>query len=66
MTSQLTIQKRAWAIRVIGATVLCASAVCGMAKEPNLSNYSSRRKEVVLVNTNSSEQVVITELNGAI
>ena len=66
MTSQLTIQKRAWAIRAIGAILFCASAVCGMAKEPNLSNYSSRRKEVVMVNTKSSEQIVISELNGAI
>jgi hypothetical protein len=66
MTSQLTIQKRAWAIRIIGAIVLCASAVCSTAKEPNLSNYSSRRKEVAMVNTDSNEQVVISEVNAAI
>ena len=66
MTSKRTIQKRAWAIRILGATALCASAVCGMAKESKLSNYSSRRKEVVMVNTKSSEQIVIAELNGAI
>jgi hypothetical protein len=66
MTSQQTIKKRVWAIRILGAIALCASAVCGMAKEPNLSNYSSRRKEVVTVNTKSSEQIVIAEFKGAI
>ena len=66
MTSQLTTQKRAWAIRIIGAIVLCASAVCGTAKEPNLSNYSSRRKEVVMVNLDSNEQIVTSELNASI
>ncbi|MBT6176822.1 MAG: hypothetical protein HOI23_06205 [Deltaproteobacteria bacterium] len=66
MKNQRTIQMRKWAIRIVGASILCASAVCGMAKEPNLSNYSSRRKEVVTTQTESEEQTIIAELSGAI